>query len=100
MCTRINKIEKRILQITKLIARDSVQRGLSGKGIERHFVEDQMKAEDAPLLKEKEQLDLKRQFILDRRNSLFWRIIWNIIVPISVTLITTFVISRVGLFSK
>ena len=78
MCTRLHKIEKRILEIMKLLSRDSTERGLSGRGIARHFVEDEMKAEDEPLIKENEQLEKERQFIIDRRENIFWRMTWLI----------------------
>ena len=40
-------------------------------------------------------LEVERQFILDRRNNLFWRIIWNIVVPIIVSSITAVFISKI-----
>jgi hypothetical protein len=43
-------------------------------------------------------LETKRQFILDRRENLFWKFIWNVLVPIFVTLVTTFFISKFNLF--
>jgi hypothetical protein len=100
MCTRIYKIEKRILEITKLVSRDSVQRGLSGRGIVRHFIDDEMKSQDEPLLKEKTLLETERQFILGRRDNLFWKALWNVIVPILVTIMTMIVLSKFGLPSK
>jgi hypothetical protein len=42
---------------------------------------------------EKEQLRLQRQFILDRRNSWKAKSVWNIIVPIVVSVMTTHLLS-------
>lgn len=94
MCNQLYKIEKRILEITKLVSRDSSERGLSNRGIAREFVENEMKAMDGPLLKEKMLLETERQFILDRRENLFWKGIWNVLVPILVTILTTAVLSK------
>lgn len=44
-----------------------------------------------------ERLTTERQFILDRRNNLFWRLIWNVVVPVVVATITAYLIS---VFSK
>ena len=35
-------------------------------------------------------LDLERKFIIDRQNNLFWRMIWNVLVPITTSLITVY----------
>lgn len=40
-----------------------------------------------------EELDLERQHILDRRNSWKPKIFWDVLVPIIVTIITTYLIS-------
>ncbi|GEM_PF-4832964 len=42
---------------------------------------------------EKTQLQLKRQFILDERNDWKAKSIWNVIVPIFVSVITALVVS-------
>lgn len=100
MFTRQTKIEKRILEITKLISRDSTERGLSNRGVIREIVEEQMRAENEPLLKEKELLEIELQFILNRRENILWRTVWNVVVPIFVTVVTTLILSKTGWLPK
>lgn len=37
-----------------------------------------------------EALELERKFIMEKQNNLFWRIIWNVLVPILVSLVTVY----------
>ena len=50
-----------------------------------------VEAENKPLKIEVEQLEINRQFILDRRESFFLKTVWNIIVPIVLSAITTYI---------
>lgn len=45
-----------------------------------------------------ERLESERGHILDARDSLFWRFLWNVITPILVSIITTLVITRILYF--
>lgn len=53
-----------------------------------------LRKENRPLL---DKLDTERKFILDRRESIFWRVVWNVIVPIGVSVSTVYVLSRLNL---
>lgn len=46
------------------------------------------------VLIEKAQLELERQFILDERNNWKSRMVWNVLVPIIVSLVTSFLIAK------
>ena len=93
----ISKIEKRILEISKILANPPIEKEMAGRGIPRHFVDANIAAANKPLLEEKVQLEMERQFLLDRRDSLFWRVIWNILVPVIVSTITVVVLRFVSL---
>lgn len=84
----LSKIEKRILEINKTLVDPTRAKEMGGRGITQHFVEANLAAANRPLLDERAQLEVERQFILDRRDSLFWRFIWNIVVPFAVSIIT------------
>ena len=93
---KLNKIEKRILEINEILADKSRERKMAS-GIAMPVFEKILARENRPLLEEKTQLETKRQFILDQRDSLFWRIVWNIFVPILVSICTVYALSRFGL---
>ena len=84
----ISKIEKRILEINKILVDPVRREEMGGRGITQHFVEANLAAVNKPLLEERAQLEVERQFLLDRRDSLFWRFVWNILVPVVVSTIT------------
>jgi len=44
---------------------------------------------------EKAQLQLKRQFILDRRSSWMAKIIWDVIIPIVLAIITAYITTTI-----
>lgn len=100
MRIRLQRIEKRILEIMKLVSKDSRERGLSGRGIARSFIDDEIKAQDEPLLKEKEQLEKELEFILARRNGWLPTTIWNVIVPVIVSIITAYALNAFDLRSN
>lgn len=88
--TSLKKIEGRLLEIEqeKSVRAHNAQENYSG------IIEDQIEEEEIEHLDiEKKQLELKRQFILDQRNSWKSRGIWNIIVPIIVSVATVYFVS-------
>lgn len=93
---KLNRIEKRILKINEILADKNREKKMAS-GVAMPFFEKILERENRPLLEEKIQLETKRQFILDRRDSLFWRVVWNILVPILVSICTVYALSRFGL---
>ena len=88
--TSLKKIEARLLEIEheKPMRIHNAKENYSGG------IEDEIEADDIEYLDvEKTRLQLKRQFILDERNSWKAKSVWNVIVPIIVSIITAFVVS-------
>ncbi|OHA44245.1 MAG: hypothetical protein A3G04_01770 [Candidatus Taylorbacteria bacterium RIFCSPLOWO2_12_FULL_44_9] len=57
-------------------------------------IDDEIEADDIAYLDiEKTQLQLKRQFILDERNSWKAKSVWNVVIPIAVSIITAYLVS-------
>ena len=57
----------------------------------------EIRVDDNLSSEEKTQLETKRQFLLDKRDGLLWRVVWNIIVPILVSISTVYALNRFGL---
>jgi len=91
---KLKAIEDRIIKIKQEIANKPKE---LHRPVPQIFIDGEVKRALKPLNEELEQLQLQRQFILDRRNNLFWKAIWNIVVPIMVSLLTTYVIIKLGL---
>jgi len=88
----LKDIEKRILELKLEIANQPrIQHGL----MPQELIDLRVKKANKPLEVELEILEKQRDFIIDKRNSLFWRIIWNIIVPITVSILTTYLLLRI-----
>lgn len=82
----LRKVEDRLLEIEheKEARLYNLREDSSGS------IEDEIERSDISYLDvEKKQLQLKRQFILDERNGWKAKSIWNIIVPISVSIIVS-----------
>lgn len=88
--TSLKKIEARLLEIEheKPMRIHNAKENYSGS------IDDEIEAGDIRYLDvEKTQLQLKRQFILDKRNGWKAKSVWNVIVPIIVSVITTYLVS-------
>lgn len=88
--TSLKKIEARLLEIEheKPTRIHNACENYSGN------IDDEIEANDIAYLDvEKAQLQLKRQFILDRRSSWMAKSIWNVVVPIAVSVVTTYLVS-------
>ncbi|OGH12272.1 MAG: hypothetical protein A2776_00965 [Candidatus Levybacteria bacterium RIFCSPHIGHO2_01_FULL_40_10] len=90
---KLGKIERRILEI-KTILGDEKRRKSLATGVPMSVFEGRLEQANRPLEKELDKLESERKFILDNRNSIFWRIIWNAIVPIIVSFITAYLVSK------
>ena len=77
---RILKIKKEIAGKPKELADDFFK--LHGQPILRSELDRHVEIENNSLKSELEQLEIRRKFILDRRDSFIPKIIWNIAVPI------------------
>ena len=83
------KIEKRIVQIQGEI------RYIENKkhdAVPPHLFNIDKEDEKRPLLIELEHLKTEREIKLGRRERLLWRIIWNVLTPIGVTVVTNFIL--------
>lgn len=91
--TRISDIERRILEIKKTLSDKKREKEMASE-IPMPAFEKKLEIANRPLLEELDQLETERKFLLDERDSLFWRIIWNVVVPIIVSLITASIVTR------
>ena len=66
--------------------------GCSRGGVRQEVADRQIEAAKKPLIDEMKILELKRQHILDRRNSWLPKSIWNIFIPIIVAIATTYLL--------
>lgn len=98
MRTRISEIEERILGIEKLKKRTSVERGLSGRGIPEGLIKELINTEDKSILEEREQLELERRFLIDRRENFIHKLIWLVLGAIFV-IATQYILSLLGVDS-
>ena len=58
-------------------------------------IEDEMEAMDISFLDvEQAKLEMKRQFILDRREGWKAKVVWNIVVPIFLAIITAYFVAH------
>lgn len=88
--TSLKKIEARLLEIEheKPMRIHNAKENYSGS------IDDEIEADDIGYLDvEKAQLQLKRQFILDERNSWKAKSVWNVVVPIIASVITAYLVS-------
>lgn len=84
------EIEKRLLEIEEEKPRriHNAKENYSGSW------DDELEALDIAYLDvEKATLQMKRQFILDRRNGWLAKMLWSIIVPIIAAIITAYIVS-------
>lgn len=88
---KINKIEKRILEIKKIL-HDKDREHEMASGVAMTVYEGRLNAANKPLLRELDELETQRHFIRDRQ-----LIIINIITII-VALIIAFVVPTLSLF--
>ena len=95
---RLGKIEKRILKLKEEIANKPLDVSLSSS-VTMATYEKRLEKALKLLNDELEQLETERRFILDRREGLFWKFIWNILIPIIVSVITTYMLSALTLMN-
>lgn len=89
---RLKEVEKRILEIKSILG-DEDRRSSIAKGISMPAFEKRLEIKNRPLKNELEALETERSFLLDDRNNLFWRLVWNVAVPIIVSALTALLIS-------
>lgn len=97
--SKLWRIEKDIINLKKNLLKNEDQQfyNLSKKKVEVSNLESAIRMVTSEMRSEIEVLELERKFILDRRNSLFWRIIWNILIPITVSVGTVYLLNYLGL---
>ena len=86
----LQEIEKRLLEIEK----EKPRRIHNASENYSESWEDEIEALDIAYLDvEKATLQMKRQFILDKRNAWKARVFWSIVVPIIVATVTAYFVS-------
>lgn len=98
MYSKTKNIEKRILEIDKILS-DKDRRKKIGGTVVMSVFEKRVERANEPLLIEKKRLEMERQFILDNRNSFFWKVLWSVVVPILVTLIINYMQIKINLLN-
>ncbi len=91
----LGKIEKRIFEIKDTLSDKSREKSMASS-VPMSIFERRLVAANRPLLEELEKLEIRRRFILDKRDSLFWRVVWNVIVPMIVSVVTAFIVSSIS----
>ncbi len=93
---KLSSIENRIIELKQEITNKPTElsKRLEDIGVTQHQLDGLVEKDNNPLQAELEKLEFKRQFILDRRDNLFWKTIWNILVPILVSITTTYFIVK------
>lgn len=92
----LEAIEKRLLEIEEEKPRRIHNLSENFSNSEDDYIEG---LEIGWLDDEKALLQLKRQFILDRREGWKSRILWNVVVPVVVAIITTHVVGKLTIGS-
>jgi len=81
--TKLSRIERDVLEAEKDLEK------LTPAATSVQWVPEERLIPTIESLKNKvNTLESSRQFILDSRNNLFWKIIWTVIIPIIVSILT------------
>lgn len=98
--SELKKIEKEILRLSMEISgkEKELSHRLSYYGVTQGQLDRLVKADNKPLESKFERLEIKRRFILDRRESFIPKTMWNIVVPIVLSVVTAYIASK--FFSK
>ena len=70
-----------------------LRKRLEDVGVSQSQLDGLVENENEPLQDELKKLEIKRQFILDRRNSWVAKSVWNVVVPIVISVITAYLVS-------
>lgn len=87
---RLVEVEKRILEIKDILGNEGRRKAMA-IGVAMPIFEKRLAQENRPLLEELDRLETERKFIIDERNGIFWKIIWSGVVPIIVSIITSWI---------
>ena len=96
---RLWKIEKEIFVWREELKKEENKyfSSLLKKGVEISALESSIRMVTSDHKHTIDSLELERKFIIDRQNNLFWRIIWNVLVPIVVSVGTVYILSTLNL---
>lgn len=89
------RIEKRIIELNATLADEARRAMLLAVGDTSEFAKHNLEAHNRPLIEEKNQLEQKRQFLLDRRDDFVAKFAWNFLTPILVSVATTLLVQRI-----
>lgn len=91
--SKLRKIEKRITELKKEIAskHEDVLNGAirSGGIVTQGQLDKMVESENRKPKNELDILEGERQFIVDQKEPLWMKIIWNIVAPIIIAVVTT-----------
>lgn len=90
---RLGDIERRIIELKLEIAN---QERSQHRPVAQPILDRMVEAANRPLKRELDILERKREFIIDARNNLLWRVVWNLAVPIIASLTTYVLIQEFG----
>ena len=94
---RLSEIEKRILEIKKILSdtdREKFIRVNTYQSLNVFGGPTGLEQENRPLIEEREALETERRFILDRRENLFWRTIWSGVIPVIASIATVLILNH------
>jgi hypothetical protein len=92
---KIHSIEKDIFDVKQEIF--NLPKKLKNPGWSQNVLEGHIERNKRPLLHKLDLLETERNFLLAEREALLPKTIWNIIVPIIVSVITALVITKLNL---
>lgn len=98
MISRLHQVECRILELKGQLNDVGREQRISGNRV-RFIGEARLAEANKPLLNELKMLETEHKFLIDGRDNLLWRVIWNIGVPVFVTILTMFISLKLGLVS-
>lgn len=90
---RLVEVEEKILEIKHTLG-DEGRRKSFARGVAMPVFEGRLRNANRPLEEELDRLETERKFILDARNNLLSRIVWNFAVPITVSFVTAYLVSK------
>lgn len=90
-----SSIENRIIELKQEIANKPKELGkrLEAVGVSQRQLDSLIEKDNKSLKEELEGLEIQRQFILDRRNGWKPKVIWDMLVPIIVAVVTSYIVA-------
>ena len=94
---RVFEIEDRILEIDKILT-DEKRKKILSAGVSMDVFLGRLINANRVFENESEKLEKERDFLISRQNSIYSRILWNIVVPIFVSMTTVLLLKLFDFF--